>query len=252
MPATNFMKKTLSELLDPSFNYYRSLGELARTLQYLMQTAEHYRQPGRWGESGPTETLNGYHGCTNSNHTEWHSDRQSFCFFDRDHDQAERRPFTTWQQNHDSMYSCILAAICGDRAAERQWRKEKGIDLHMLLKFPMAYQHADKEIKAWDAVTALHGLKLPVDTLNPCHRRVNVLCFPQITISRESISLKMQVTQRYELRSTCPSSWGACYLAGVDNPAWRPSKETFADFLLRTVEFHKALQPRPEMRKHKP
>ena len=42
------MNKTLAELLDPDFDHYRSVGELARTMQFLLaahQTNKTYGIP---------------------------------------------------------------------------------------------------------------------------------------------------------------------------------------------------------------
>jgi hypothetical protein len=137
------MKKTLGELIEPGFSHYRSIGELARTLQFLMSTAHTFRDPGRWGTSGPQEYLCAYGGCVNCDTQPWHSGRI-----------VSTNPHvvetTTWQQNQDSIRDCILDALCSRYPAELRWRKRHKISLDTLLKFPMAYQNQDNEKKVWE------------------------------------------------------------------------------------------------------
>lgn len=231
------MKKTLGELIEPGFDHYRSIGELARTLQFLMSTAHTFRDRGRWGTSGPQEYLCAYGGCVNSDNQPWHSGR-IVCGMDSG-------DTTTWQQNHDSIRDSILNALCARYPAELRWRKRHKISLDMLLKFPMAYQNQDDEKKAWENLMALHGFKLPVSTLNDCHRSVNVLCEPELVISRHCIKISVSVTQRQEMRSRCRSSWDVCFLARETKwskpPCWNSRRETFADFVLRAIEFYKGV-----------
>ena len=232
------MKKTLGELIEPGFSHYRSIGELARTLQFLMSTAHTFRDPGRWGTSGPQEYLCAYGGCVNNETQPWHSGRI-----------VSTNPHvvetTTWQENQDSIRDCILDALCSRYPAELRWRKRHKISLDMMLKFPMAYQNQDAEKKAWAQLMALHGYKLPVSTLNSCHRSVNVLCEPELVISRHCVKITVSVTQRQEMRSRCRSSWDVCFLARDTEyskpPCWNSRRETFAAFVLRAVEFYKGV-----------
>jgi hypothetical protein len=234
------MKKTLAELLNPSFDYYRSIGELSRTLQHLLSTSTEYREPGRWGSSGPTEELVNYGGGTNCYDKSWHSSR-IICGM-----AASHRDVTSWQQNHDTLYRCILASLCQDDDASLRWRSVCGIGLQMPLKFPMAYQNQDDEKKAWVRLSSLHGYKLPVSTLNDCHRSVNVLCDPELVINRAGIYIELKVTQRQEYRQRCRSAWDVCFLCREHpkwsrTPRWNCQRETFAAFLLRAVEFYKSV-----------
>jgi len=232
------MKKTLGELIEPGFSHYRSIGELARALQFLMSTAHTFRDPGRWGTSGPQEYLCAYGGCVNNETQPWHSGRI-----------VSTNPHvvetTTWQENQDSIRDCILNALCARYPAEVRWRNRHKISLDMMLKFPMAYQNQDDEKKAWVQLMALHGYKLPVSTLNSCHRSVNVLCEPELVISRHCVKITVSVTQRQEMRSRCRSSWDACFLARDTKfskpPCWNSRRETFAAFVLRAVEFYKGV-----------
>lgn len=232
------MKKMLSDLLNPDHKHYRSVGELARTLQFLIGTAQNYRQKGRWGDSGPTETLCNYDGCTNHRDGDWHSGR--IVAGHNDH-------LTTWQQNHDAIYACILMSLCHRSDVFARWRKAEHIHLHMLLRFPMAYQHSDNERKAWDSVRALHKHQLPIPTLNSCHKRINVLAAPELAINSSGIRLRLSVTQKSEMRSSpvCYSRWGYCFLTNTKQPKWNCQKETFADFLLRACAFYKSPDAKP-------
>lgn len=237
------MKKTLADLLDPNFDHYRSVGELARTLQFLMASAEDYRDhSGRWGSSGPGESLSNYGGCTN--HVEhdylWHSGRiASTCPWHPD--------VTTWQQNHDCLYKCILAGLCGESKIFERWRKEKGINLHMQLKFQMAYQHHELEQSAWKKFMELHRHQLNVPTLNICHKRVNLLAAPQLIIRPSGVTTSICVTQKSEMRESpqCYSRWEFKFLMRDTkwgtNPKWNCQRETFAEFILRAVAFYKSV-----------
>lgn len=231
------MKKTLGELIEPGFRYHRSTGELARTLQFLMSTAHSFRDQGRWGKSGPHEYLCAYGGCVNCDTQPWHSGRITSS-------NPHVTDTTTWQENHDSIRDCILNSLCARYPAELRWRKRHKISLDMVLKFPMAYQNQDNEKKAWEQLMGLHGFKLPVSTLNSCHRSVNVLCEPQLVISRHCIKITVNVTQRQEMRRRCRSSWDVCFLCRDNRkfskpPFWNSRRETFAAFILRAVEFYK-------------
>lgn len=233
------MNKTLAELLHPRFDYYRSIGELAKTLQFLSSGSDKYRQDGRWGSSGPTEELVNYGGCVNCYNHVWHSNRISNSFGHSD--------ITTWQQNHDGIYRCILAGLCHNDKPSIQWRREKGISLEMTLKFSMAYQSQDEEKKAWIELEALHGYKLPVSTINSCHRSVNVLCGPELVITRTGVHIDCKVTQRQEFRKKCRSAWNVVFLCR-DNPKfsrtprWNSHNETFAAFILRAAVFYKSVK----------
>ena len=224
------MNKTLAELLDPDFDHYRSVGELARTMQFLLAAAKPFHRPRR---TGPSETLADYTSCHGSYAQHWHSGRMTHGF--------NNNYTVTWQQVHDNLYRRILAGLCN----WPDWRKKCKIDLHMPLKFPMAYQHKEPEIVAWDKLMALHGYKLPVSTLNSCHRSVNVLAAPELEILPDGIIISVQVTQRQELRSgRCFSRWDANLLTHTKEPCWNCRREMFAEFVERAVAFYKALQPR--------
>lgn len=231
------MKTTLADLLSPSHDHYRSLGELARTLQHFMSTDKAFRQTGRWGSSGPRETLANYEGCTNSHNKCWHSGRMT--------QGCTGRNTTSWQENHDSVYNCLLASICRQDDLFKRWRATAGIDLYMRLKFPMAYQIQDEEKAAWDCLMALHAQRLPHRTFNGCHRGTNVLAAPELIIGPAGVTVSISLTLRSELRSSpdCFSRWNACFLTQQDQPRWNCQRETFSKFILRAVDFYKTLQP---------
>lgn len=230
------MKKTLGELLDPSFDHYRSIGELAKTLSFLMTNAQQYRDKGEWGESGIHETLVNYRSCVNCLSHNWHSSRITT--------QSET---TTWQQNHDTIYECILGSLCATFPSACKWRACHEIGLDMLLKFPMAYQNQEKERNAWDALMSLHKHVLPVKSLNTCHRGVNVLADPQLIISKDSIHIAVAVTLKSELRESarCYSRWDYSFLTRTAPNKWNCQRETFAEFVLRSVAFYKREDAKP-------
>ncbi len=233
------MNKTIADLLNPEFDHYRSVGELARTLQFLIATAETYRDPGRWGESGPHEALVNYGSCTNCLRNPWHSNRILM---------GQNRDVTTWQENHDALYRCILAALCNESDSHRRWRKNRRIGLRTLLKFPMSYQHDGDEKNAWEQLKSLHRHQLSISTLNSCHPRVNLLAAPELVIDGESIHITCQITQRSEMRQSprCYSRWEVGFLLKCQNkdariPKWNCRRETFAAFVLRAVAFYKSI-----------
>ena len=233
--------KMLNHLLDPTFAHYRSIGELSRVLQYLLASAHPYRRQERWGSTGPTETLCNYGGCTNCSDQVWHSGRISST--------SGHHDLTTWQQNHDAIYGCIFSSLCNDSALDQRWRKEHGISLYMPLKFPMAYQHQDREKAAWEKFIALHRHVLAVPTLNSCHKKVNVLAAPELIIGRESITLNICVTDKQELRGgPAYSRWRFCFLTEEPAPKWNPHRETFAAFILRGSDFFKNYRKTPKRR----
>lgn len=225
------MKKSLAELLSPSFDHYRSIGELAGTLQFLLSSSVAYRAKERWGWFGPTEQLNGYNGCVNCETTAWHSSRIT----------AGTGKVTTWQQNHDSLYSCILGSLCDETAIACEWRAINKIALHMLLKLRMDYQHKDEEIEAWHGFMAMHRHRLAVRTLNRCHKHVNLLVEPQLVISRFGVWIKVSVTLSSEIKQSplCYSRWDFGFLTRSESPKWKPAKETFAEFVNRSTDYYR-------------
>lgn len=230
------MKNTLASLLDPRFDFYRSLGELARTLQFLLSTSVEYRDAGRWGSCGPTEELNDHSGCTNSADTYWSTCRQW-------HDDLV---VPSWQHHHDRIYKCLLAALCSPTPASVKWRTDQAVSLDTVLKFPMAYQRATEEQDAWKAFVGLHLRVLPVASLNPQHRNIKLLVFPKLVISGRGVFIRVEVTDKTEWRQSkgCCSRWDVAWITDVDAPKWNPQRETFAVFILRAVKFYHGIQPR--------
>jgi hypothetical protein len=229
------MGMKLRKLIDPDFDSYRTVGDLARTLKLLLVSAQPYRQTGRWGSFGPHETLIGYSGCVNSLNTCWHSGR----YF-----KAVNSDATTWQENHDFLYRCILGSLCDNIGDE--WRKTCGVSLDMELGFNPSYkQEAEKE--AWEEFVSLHKYKLAVKSLNPYHRSVNMLAEPQLIIGREKVRLTCNVTQASEIRQSprCYSRWDVCFLLRENKekstaPFWK-FRESFPDFIARACEFYKTI-----------
>lgn len=229
------MNTTMAALLSPTMNHYRSIGELAWTLSHLLGTARNFRDSGRWGDFGPHEILINYSGCVNCLNTCWHSSRI-----------PSRKETTTWDDNEHALFSCILSAVCDEGDASVRWRAACGIDLHMPLKFAMAYQSNKEEQAAWIEFEQLHRWKLQgVKSLNSMHRSVNRLCEPQLMVSGNGVFLKCCVTDAYELRSSprCYSRWDVSWLTGQRRPKWNPRRETFAKFVLRGVELFKSAKP---------
>ena len=152
----------------------------------------------------------------------------------------------TWQQHHDRLYKCLLAALCDLSPASINWRDAHQVSLEMPLRFPMAYQRANDEQKAWDQFASLHLHALPVRTLNPQHRNIRLLVFPQLIIADRGVYIAVEVTDKTEWRQSkgCCSRWDVAWLTDRPSPKWHHQRETFASFVLRAVEFYKSIQPR--------
>ena len=137
------MNKTIAQLLEPRFaETYGTVGERAVILQQLMASARKFRAPGRWGASGPSEILNGYHGCTNSVDTPFHS---------------ERRDCRTWDEHFKALGDVMLNALCSQEASSVRWRKSIGLTLHTPFKLKvrdLAYA-GDEEKKLFLELFAL-------------------------------------------------------------------------------------------------
>lgn len=230
------MNKTIGELLNPRFDHYRSIGELSATLRQLLLTARNFRDNGRWGSSGPTEELCDHSGCTGCQDVNWSSDRIPM---------YTGREITTWKDNHDRIYGCILAALCAESPAICHWRITHDIGLHTRIKIPMGHQHADEERKAWSELERLHGFTVSAPSLNPVHKKINVLCTPQLVISKLDIYIAISVTDRSDFKGgRCRSSWDVCSLIDLPHPRWTPQRESFAAFVLRAVRFYKSVKSR--------
>jgi hypothetical protein len=233
------MKKTLAELLNPAFNHYRSIGELAKALQFLLRNADDFRAGKRFDSHGPTEVLTNHDGCRNCLNYNWSSLRINT---------YTGRDTATWQEAHDSLYQCILSALCKQGPAEQKWRETQGISLTTLIKTPMAYQNSREEQDTWEDFLSLHKFKLGVKTLNSCHRGVNILCEPSINIGRDAIWIDTNVTLRSEMKISprCYSRWNTCFLLRDTKkhstpPKWNCHRETFAKFLTRATDFYKGI-----------
>jgi hypothetical protein len=222
---------TLAELLNPGFDYSRSIADLARAMKFLLGSARPYRRQPRDGGSsfGPHETLIGYNGCRGCQGINWHSDRNP---------RAKDADATTWQENHDFLYRCVLQALLNKDFTG--WRAKEGISLDTNLRFKPSYRN-DAEKVAWARFTALHGYTLRASSLNPFHRRVNVLANPELVISQDAVTVICRVTQRRELRQSprCYSRWDVAFLLrerGFKYQRWRSRQETFAAFIARAAE----------------
>ena len=235
------MKTTLGDLLDPRFDHYSSIGEMAQCLHLLLISAKDYRDRGAWGDCGPHEILCGYGGCTNSLSHGWHSSR--ICSTTGMWKRA-----TTWQENHDNIRNCILSALCARGGAHGRWQLAHNLSLRTEMKWPMAYQHQGLEKEAWKDFGALHKCWLGRGTLNTCHRNVSLLAEPQLIVSRDGIFISCEVTDKTEIRTSpvCYSRWSVCSLMRDNTyfsrePKWCPQRETFAKFVVRAAEFYRSI-----------
>lgn len=226
------MKKTLGNLLDPGFATYRSVGELAIALRWLMKSATGYEEDGVYG-TGPLVTLKGYRHCVHVS--------SDFSV------QRHHSGVISWQATHDALYGNIFQALCDRSESSRRWREEKKISLDTVVKVPCAYQHSGDEKEAFASLAFLHGYKVDAETLNTCHPRVNVLVYPELRINAGGIWITCDVTQRSELRHgrSC-SRWSVSFLLRdvkrwSRDPKWNPQRETFAAFVTRATEHFRSI-----------
>lgn len=226
------MNKTLADLIDPRWRTYRDLGELARALQYLLFTAHNYRSPGRYGSSGPTETLSGHAGCVNCKGYQWHSNRDWL---------------KTYKEHCANICDCITSALCDSDPIFVLWRKEQRIGLETQLRFPIKNHNPGDPLPepAWELFQSLHGYRL-TESINPVWKDVKMLCFPQLFIGGCGVYLGIEATSATELRRSkeCASRWNTAQLTERPDPVWKTTRETFAQFFVRGVEHFKAAKPR--------
>lgn len=226
------MKKTLGELLDPGFATYRSVGELAIALRWLMNSATGYEEDGVYG-TGPLVTLKGYRHCIHVS--------SDFSV------QRHHRGVISWQATHDALYGNIFQALCDSSKSAIQWREVEKISLDTVVKVRSACQHNATEREALEGLSSLHGSSVDVATLNAYHPRVNVLAYPEIRINAGGIWITCDVTQRSELRhGRCCSRWGVSFLLRETerwsrDPKWNPQRETFAAFVTRATEHFRSI-----------
>lgn len=223
------MKRKLYELVCPSDYHYSTIAERAFVLHKLMQSAINFRRDGRWESDGPSEILNSHHGCTNSGETEWTSDRNGL---------------TTWDEHRECLRDTLLRAICSQDPLVIKWRASIDLTLTTQFNFPIRkieYSSTEEE-SAWKSFIALDRIRLPGMSFNSCHRAINTLCFPQLVISRHGINVQIEVTTATELRESggCASRWTLGFLLDEQNANWSPGKETFVEFLNRSVAFIKS------------
>lgn len=225
------MKITICHFLSPNFRTYRGLGGASLLLQALMRSAVGFRDQGLWGKSGPSEELNDYGSCVNAGLGPWHT---------------SRRDSKTHREHVDNICDCILSALCNGQPASVRWRKANRISLEREFVFRSKgddYARIDEQ-NAFLEFMSLHGVRVPL-SLNSCHRDVKVLCFPQLNIGRDGITLQVEATSATELRVSkgCASRWGVAWLMEVPAPKWRPDRETFAEFLTRGTAFYRSATP---------
>lgn len=220
------MKTTIAEMINPEFQTYATLGMASLVLMRLMATARDYRDSGRWGTTGPSESLCGYGGCVNSARTKWHT---------------ARKGATDYRSHVRIIHEAVLSALCSSGPASLRWREAHGVGLESCFVFraPDAGQIA--ESKAFAGFLALQGHRLP-NSINPAHDDVDVLCEPQLLISGAAVTLKANVTSVGELETSprCHSAWDVAYLIDQPSPKWRYQRESFAEFVTRGTAFFKA------------
>ncbi len=230
------MKTSLAHLVDPRFRSSVGFGVCALVLQNLLRTAEAFRDCGRWGTSGPSESLCGYHGCVNLRNQSWHSRRQSW--------EPLRSP-----AHIENILSCILSSLCSNSPAYKKWLKDHKISLstEFAIRSRDSEYRSHGEEDAFDAFLALHGHRVP-ESLNSVHDDVNVLCFPELFIGSNGISLSVQATSEEELRVSkiCASRWSVTFITEQPAPKWMPTRELFADFLKRGTEYYRNVKPSSE------
>lgn len=224
------MKITVAELLDPRYEGHKTMGERIIVLQHLMRSAHKYRVKGRWGESGPSEILNGHHGCTNAAAAPWSSGR---------------RGCRTWEEHFHALGDALLGALCSAETVNVKWRADIGLSLGAVFAFrarKLAYA-GDEEKKALAAFFALECTRLdPPHSFNSCHRRINVLWRPELLVCAEAVRLAVRLSDMTEIRRSKggASSWSLGFLLREPLPAWKPCRDTFVEFLNRSVDFIKS------------
>ena len=225
------MKIVIANLIDPEYRNHRSLAASALVLQALMAAAQSFRDAGRWGASGPGEILNGYGGCTNAHRHPWHTRRDRV---------------TTHRAHVENVLDCILSALCSDQPACRRWRQAHRFSLQSEFMFRSPsdeFSRAD-EVNAFDGFMALHGHRIP-HSINPCHHDVKVLCFPELMIGRNGVTIEVHATSATELRVSkeTASRWDVSFLTDTLPPTWKWQHETLSAFLLRGAEFYRGVTP---------
>lgn len=222
------MKATLGEALNP--RWQADLPLLALIMSRLIESAADFRDAGRWGSSGPTEILVSHAGCTGCEGMPWRSSRSGV---------------STRREHADRLRMDITSALFdGERACIR-WRDTYGIHPGAVFRFAAAEPYLADLDAAWAEFSGLHGYRLQ-KSINPCHRDVKVLCFPQLCIGARRIWLKCEATSAGELRrhGGGASRWCVADLLDERAPIWRWQRETFAEFLRRGVAFFQGARPR--------
>lgn len=217
------MKATIAQLIRPSRGY-ENVGDLALALQWLIRTATPYWRQTRLGFTGPHQELVNYGSCTNCFDKGWHTSRMNI------YDQRGRALVQDYRSQCRNIKECILAAICCDDQTSRKWRAEKSISLDTVIKIPSCHGAAKCEFDDFMAIT---GTKLPVKTLNSFYDGVNLLCDPELIIDATSVMLTCGVTDRFEIKLHCGSSWNIDFLCRRPHARWRHTRETFPDFIAR-------------------
>ena len=227
------MNLTIANLLTPD-NHYVTLGELSRVLSWMLAGSRKYRHQGTWGTFGPTEILCGYRHCTGCGSKRWHSTRKG-C--------------KTYLEHRMNLRDTMLMALLDDCPTMVAWRKAEGLSFDFKLRFrvvdrtqqPGTSQRDCEEI-AFSKFMELSGSRVSGGSLNSCHRGVNVLLMPELTIG-DSVQLTCYATDR-EGYNGGGWRWDVGFLAGQPSPTWQPAKESFADFLVRGTAWFKAAKRR--------
>ena len=228
------MKTTLRQLIDPANYYCSTIAEYALIVQELMKTATAWRSGNCGG--GPYGDLNGYHGCTGGGEQCWHSNRNHS---------------VTAQQHRETLRNALLRALCNP--AGEKWRRSISLDLDKEFKLRVKGDGGSRsEESAFNDFMVLN--KTRVDhphSFNSCHRVVNVIWEPQLQISIYGINVTARFTTMSEIRTsgTCASAWDMSFLLGEWNKPWSPYRETFTEFIRRSIDFIKGLKAAEHSRK---
>ena len=138
----------------------------------------------------------------------------------------------------------MLNALCSQEASSVRWRKSIGLTLHTPFKLKvrdLAYA-GDEEKKLFLELFALEKTRIDAPrSFNSCHRNINVLWRPQLKIAYDAVYLDIRVTNMTEIRRSkqCASCWGLSFLLREPCPPWSPYRETFVEFLQRSITFIK-------------
>ena len=215
------MITTIAKLIEPhSFRHYNTLDNYALAIHSMMITAYPYRDKGRYGDSGPTETLAGYDGCTNSSTQPWHS---------------ERGELKSYSEHVENMRDILIMILCWEAGAIGKWKSEHNIGLHSRIKIPSRDESRKEQELAWNKFIDLNGFRMR-HSINTCHSDVKVLCFPELVIGRHGIYLRMAASSASELRTgPTASRWDVGFLVHKPNPRWIPNRETFSAFIERAI-----------------